>query len=148
MTQRVGLVGMGLMGQAFIKNMRERQFIVQGFDVETLTLTTPPVLAVENVFDAVGSGTAYLSVSDNGTLLYVPGDGAAANDPHLLARRMIVRDAPGGPQVGIAPRLSETPGSIRRAPFTRGQHTDEILADFLGYSEGEIEALRAGGGVE
>ncbi|MGB0627567.1 MAG: NAD(P)-dependent oxidoreductase, partial [Alphaproteobacteria bacterium] len=34
MTQRVGLVGMGLMGQAFIKNMRERQFIVQGFDVD------------------------------------------------------------------------------------------------------------------
>ena len=34
MTQRIGLVGMGLMGQAFIKNMRERQFIVQGFDVD------------------------------------------------------------------------------------------------------------------
>ena len=34
MAQRVGLVGMGLMGQAFIKNMRERQFIVQGFDVD------------------------------------------------------------------------------------------------------------------
>ena len=34
MSQRVGIVGMGLMGQAFIKNMRETGFEVQGFDVE------------------------------------------------------------------------------------------------------------------
>ncbi|MDA0786481.1 MAG: NAD(P)-dependent oxidoreductase [Proteobacteria bacterium] len=32
MTQRIGIVGMGLMGQAFIKHMRAKQFIVQGFD--------------------------------------------------------------------------------------------------------------------
>ena len=34
MSQRVGIVGMGLMGQAFIKNMRETDFEVQGFDVD------------------------------------------------------------------------------------------------------------------
>ncbi len=34
MTQRVGIVGMGLMGQAFIKNMRETGFDIQGFDVD------------------------------------------------------------------------------------------------------------------
>ncbi|MCY3824195.1 MAG: NAD(P)-dependent oxidoreductase [Nitrospinae bacterium] len=34
MSQRVGIVGMGLMGQAFIKNMREAGFEVQGFDVD------------------------------------------------------------------------------------------------------------------
>lgn len=34
MSQRVGIVGMGLMGQAFIKNMREMGFEVQGFDVD------------------------------------------------------------------------------------------------------------------
>ena len=34
MPQRVGIVGMGLMGQAFIKNMRETGFEVQGFDVD------------------------------------------------------------------------------------------------------------------
>ncbi len=34
MSQRVGLVGMGLMGQAFIHNMRQKQFYVQGFDVD------------------------------------------------------------------------------------------------------------------
>jgi 3-hydroxyisobutyrate dehydrogenase-like beta-hydroxyacid dehydrogenase len=32
--QRVGIVGMGLMGQAFIHNMRKSQFIVQGYDVD------------------------------------------------------------------------------------------------------------------
>jgi 3-hydroxyisobutyrate dehydrogenase-like beta-hydroxyacid dehydrogenase len=34
MTQRVGIVGMGLMGQAFIQNMRKSQFVIQGFDVD------------------------------------------------------------------------------------------------------------------
>lgn len=34
MTQRVGIVGMGLMGQAFIQNMRKSQFMVQGFDLD------------------------------------------------------------------------------------------------------------------
>ena len=36
MSQRVGIVGMGLMGQAFIKNMHETGFEVQGFDVDSL----------------------------------------------------------------------------------------------------------------
>lgn len=34
MTQRVGIVGMGLMGQAFIQNMRKSQFMIQGFDLD------------------------------------------------------------------------------------------------------------------
>jgi len=34
MTERVGIVGMGLMGQAFVHNMRKSQFIVQGYDVD------------------------------------------------------------------------------------------------------------------
>jgi 3-hydroxyisobutyrate dehydrogenase-like beta-hydroxyacid dehydrogenase len=34
MAERVGIVGMGLMGQAFIHNMRKSQFIIQGFDVD------------------------------------------------------------------------------------------------------------------
>ncbi len=34
MIKRIGLVGMGLMGQAFIHNLRKSQFIIQGFDVE------------------------------------------------------------------------------------------------------------------
>lgn len=34
MAEHVGIVGMGLMGQAFIHNMRKSQFIVQGYDVD------------------------------------------------------------------------------------------------------------------
>ena len=34
MVERIGLVGMGLMGQAFILNLRKSQIAVQGFDVD------------------------------------------------------------------------------------------------------------------
>jgi 3-hydroxyisobutyrate dehydrogenase len=34
MAERVGIVGMGLMGQAFILNLRKADFAVQGFDVD------------------------------------------------------------------------------------------------------------------
>lgn len=34
MVERVGIVGMGLMGQAFIANMRKSQISVQGYDVD------------------------------------------------------------------------------------------------------------------
>jgi 3-hydroxyisobutyrate dehydrogenase-like beta-hydroxyacid dehydrogenase len=35
MAEHVGIVGMGLMGQAFIHNMRKSQFIVQGYDMDS-----------------------------------------------------------------------------------------------------------------
>lgn len=34
MAERVGIVGMGLMGQSFIHNMRKSQFIIQGYDID------------------------------------------------------------------------------------------------------------------
>lgn len=34
MSQRIGIVGMGLMGQAFILNLRKSRFQVQGFDID------------------------------------------------------------------------------------------------------------------
>ena len=47
--------------------------------------------------------------------------------------------------VGSPIRLSRTPVGYRRAPPTLGEHTDEILAEVLGLSEGEREALREEG---
>lgn len=44
-------------------------------------------------------------------------------------------------QVGIPFQLSATPASIRIAPPTLGQDTDQILAE-LGYSPAEVAALR------
>lgn len=34
MDKRIGIVGMGLMGQAFILNLRKSQFMIQGFDID------------------------------------------------------------------------------------------------------------------
>jgi len=72
----------------------------------------------------------------------------AAADPHNRARGMVVEvDHPKlGPvrQVGIGPKLSETPGQVRTTAPRPGQHTDEVLAS-LGYAPEQIEGLRASG---
>ena len=69
-------------------------------------------------------------------------------DPHLDARRMIevVEHAALGTMrvLGVPIKLSDTPGRVRTAPPTLGQHTNAVLRD-LGVTDGEIEALRAGG---
>lgn len=71
-------------------------------------------------------------------------------DPHTLAREMVVEmDHPAEGRVralGIPVKLSDTAGTIRRPPPALGEHTDEILRG-VGYSAGEIAALRAEGAV-
>jgi crotonobetainyl-CoA:carnitine CoA-transferase CaiB-like acyl-CoA transferase len=47
-------------------------------------------------------------------------------------------------QVGLPARLSETPGSIRRAPPLLGEHTAELLEE-LGFAEDEIRGFRRDG---
>jgi succinate--hydroxymethylglutarate CoA-transferase len=44
--------------------------------------------------------------------------------------------------LGIPFKCSDTPRSVRRAPPTLGQHTDEILAQELGLTDSEIAELR------
>jgi formyl-CoA transferase len=69
-------------------------------------------------------------------------------DPHTRAREMLVEtEHPVEGTVrglGIPVKLSETPGSIRRAAPLLGEHTAEILAE-LGYSDREIAELRKTG---
>ena len=43
-------------------------------------------------------------------------------------------------------RVLTTPGAVRHAPPTLGQHTDDVLAE-LGYSVEQIEALQASGAI-
>lgn len=69
-------------------------------------------------------------------------------DPQVLHRNMIVEiDHPvvgKVKQVGIAIKLSDTPGTIRNLGPYLGQNTDEILSG-LGYSPEEISRLREKG---
>jgi crotonobetainyl-CoA:carnitine CoA-transferase CaiB-like acyl-CoA transferase len=71
-------------------------------------------------------------------------------DPQVLARRMVVEvEHPRAGTVkalGLPIKLSETPGSVRRAAPLLGQHTREVLGS-LGYSELEIQALERAGAV-
>ena len=43
---------------------------------------------------------------------------------------------------GIPIKYSVTPGTIRRHPPLLGEHTDEVLADTLGYSTDQIKVLK------
>jgi crotonobetainyl-CoA:carnitine CoA-transferase CaiB-like acyl-CoA transferase len=68
------------------------------------------------------------------------------SDPQLAARQMVARvehATIGTLQLlGIPVKLSETPGAMRTAPPTLGQHTASVLGDDLGLSPSEIEGLR------
>jgi formyl-CoA transferase/CoA:oxalate CoA-transferase len=72
-------------------------------------------------------------------------------DPQLAAREMIARpEHPNlGPLtlLGVPVKLSDTPGAVKTAPPTLGQHTDAILRTTLGMSDGEIKALRDQGAI-
>jgi crotonobetainyl-CoA:carnitine CoA-transferase CaiB-like acyl-CoA transferase len=50
-------------------------------------------------------------------------------------------------QFGIAIKLSDTPGAVRRAAPLAGEHTDDVLKD-LGMSAADIAGLRERGVVE
>ncbi len=66
-------------------------------------------------------------------------------DPQIQARQMVVETE--HPQVGkvkevgIAIKLSETPGTVRAAGPYRGEHTDQVLRQ-LGLSADQIRHLR------
>ncbi|MBN8873928.1 MAG: CoA transferase [Rhodospirillales bacterium] len=70
------------------------------------------------------------------------------DDPHVAARGVLVEapDAEAGSVVmhNVIPRLSDTPGRLRRPAPGLGEHTREIL-DQLGCDPARIAALRAEG---
>jgi len=74
-----------------------------------------------------------------------------AGDPQVKARDMIVEiDSPDGQrvrQVGVAVKLSRTPGAIRSLAPQLGQHSEEILTA-LGYDSARIGKLREEGAVK
>jgi crotonobetainyl-CoA:carnitine CoA-transferase CaiB-like acyl-CoA transferase len=74
----------------------------------------------------------------------------AFQDPQVVARNMVVdtEDSRYGTvrQVGVALKLSDTPGSIRHVGPTVGEHTDAVL-ETLGYGMAERAQLRQAGTV-
>ncbi len=71
--------------------------------------------------------------------------GDLSDDEYMREREVLIEvpDADLGsiPMHNISPRLSETPGALRRPAPELGQHTDEILGA-LGLSEDALTALR------
>jgi crotonobetainyl-CoA:carnitine CoA-transferase CaiB-like acyl-CoA transferase len=77
--------------------------------------------------------------------------GQVCEDPQVIARDMIVSlDHPtAGPirVTGVPIKLSDTPGEVHSAPPTLGQHTTEVLGDWLQINATEAEALHRDGVV-
>jgi alpha-methylacyl-CoA racemase len=70
----------------------------------------------------------------------------AARHPHNVERGTFVELA-GVTQPAPAPRFERTPGTIQRPPAHTGQHTDEVLRDWLGADDELIARLREAGTV-
>ena len=72
-------------------------------------------------------------------------------DPQVQEREMVIHMQ--HPQRAAMPllanpiRLSETPIQYRLRPPDLGEHTDEVLADMLGYSAEQLSRLRADGAI-
>ncbi|HTE16129.1 MAG TPA: CoA transferase, partial [Burkholderiales bacterium] len=70
----------------------------------------------------------------------------ALSAPHTAAREMVrtVKHPTAGDVkvLGMPYRFSDTPPTIRRAPPTLGQHTEQVLGDELGLSAERIAELR------
>ena len=74
------------------------------------------------------------------------------DDPQVVANDLIA-DLPHSQwgrvqQTGMLTKFSATPGTIERAAPMLGEHTDEILREYLGYSTDRIATLRAAGIVK
>jgi alpha-methylacyl-CoA racemase len=71
----------------------------------------------------------------------------APKHPHNVHRETFV-ELDGIVQPAPAPRFSRTPGAVARPPSHAGQHTDEILGEWLGSDAADIAKLRDAGAVK
>lgn len=74
---------------------------------------------------------------------------AEAMDSHLFKKRGMVVESQnrrGEPiqTIGVPVKLSDTPGSVRSAPFAFGRDTEKMLSE-LGYTPDEMDGLKAQG---
>ncbi len=71
----------------------------------------------------------------------------AAQHPHNVERGTFTTSG-GVRQPSPAPRFSRTEPSIQRPPAHAGQHTAEVLSDWLGLDHATIDGLKASGAVK
>ncbi len=87
-----------------------------------------------------------LAVDAYRDILAERGNPAAYAEENAAAREMIARaeHATAGALrlLGVPIKLSDTPGAVRSAPPTLGQHTEAVLSRDLGMSAHEVRALR------
>ena len=92
-----------------------------------------------------------LSGVDNIAVAKVSSLDEVVTDAQNLHRQMVLEagemDGVTVRQVGIGPKLSDTPGSVRSLGSTVGQHTREILGE-LGYSQEQVAGMRDSGAAE
>ena len=70
----------------------------------------------------------------------------AAGHPHNVARKTFV-EVGGISQPSPAPRFSRTQAELSRPPSNVGQHSDDVLSDWLSMSGDEITKLHESGAV-
>ena len=73
------------------------------------------------------------------------------DDPQLIERAMVVAlEHPIAGSIralGVPVKLGDTPGAVRTAPPTLGQHTEDVLVHDLGLDSQEVARLRTEGAV-
>ena len=69
-----------------------------------------------------------------------------ASHPHIQERETFTT-VNGAVQPAPAPRFSRTPGGIQRPPAMPGDHTDEVLQEWLHISAADVERLRDTGAL-
>ena len=95
----------------------------------------------------VGSGGAVVRTDQKDEASdKVLGLGEVQDHPHNRERNLLIADADDKLEPAPAPRLSRTPGSVRRPIPKVGQHTDEVLSEY-GFASADIAALRQAGAV-
>jgi formyl-CoA transferase/succinyl-CoA--D-citramalate CoA-transferase len=74
-----------------------------------------------------------------------------AADPHFAARENLIRvpDSTHGElvQPGITPKLTATPGSVRRGAPALGEHNEDVFCGLLALPRADLDALRTSGVV-
>lgn len=117
---------------ARVDNVDAIDAIIGGWIVER---TSDGVMAVFDMYNVAGTPVADVR--------------QIFNNPHFRARETLitVEDEELGAVQTVAPhpRMSATPGAVRRLGGVKGRDNDRILADLLGYSDQHINDLRLRG---